>query len=377
MIQQDFHLVGLEHRRRTFYKYEKRIREYSPPEKIFEYFASAGNEHSGFTMTASDMLRSVAAVYPPSGSGIIRAGSLPGEPDAGVTQEPSSFFLHFDVDGNGIISFDEFLLFRVLLAMPIHQLEACFKLVDKNGSGAIDQEEFRELMSLTAGAARPTHSVTRHSVKNLTDAKGGLLEHFFEGGKRQLTMATFSEFLLAMREEMGRLEFAHYDFSKRGFMTGTDFAHGVVGTVRLKHLDSYLDLIDKMPDDLAKAHISYDEFLTFRRIIEQLQSLYVAMDFWEAVHGKICKQDLTEIIDRVLGKKLSSKQIDILFYLFTDQFRQQHGGDASFNVNFFYQVMNRHWCTGTSNAAHMMGRRSSEPANRGFMECLSRCMQQQ
>lgn len=35
-------------------------------------------------MTAGDMLRSVVPVYPPEGSDVVRAGSLPGEPSPHV-----------------------------------------------------------------------------------------------------------------------------------------------------------------------------------------------------------------------------------------------------------------------------------------------------
>lgn len=35
-----WHLLDLSSRRRVFFKYEKRIRELSPPDKVFDYFAS-------------------------------------------------------------------------------------------------------------------------------------------------------------------------------------------------------------------------------------------------------------------------------------------------------------------------------------------------
>jgi hypothetical protein len=35
-----FHLLDASSRRRTFYKYERRIRDFSQPDKVFHYFAS-------------------------------------------------------------------------------------------------------------------------------------------------------------------------------------------------------------------------------------------------------------------------------------------------------------------------------------------------
>ena len=38
--RKDFHLLDDSTRRRTFYKYERRIRDFSQPDKVFHYFAS-------------------------------------------------------------------------------------------------------------------------------------------------------------------------------------------------------------------------------------------------------------------------------------------------------------------------------------------------
>ena len=40
-----------------------------------------------FAMTSADMMRSVVPVFPPEGSDVIRAGSLPGEPSPHVSTE--------------------------------------------------------------------------------------------------------------------------------------------------------------------------------------------------------------------------------------------------------------------------------------------------
>jgi hypothetical protein len=59
------------------------------PRQVFEYFASIREDRT-FAMTAGDMLRSVVPVYPPEGSEVLRAGSLPGEPSPHVRQEEVS-----------------------------------------------------------------------------------------------------------------------------------------------------------------------------------------------------------------------------------------------------------------------------------------------
>jgi calcium uptake protein 1, mitochondrial len=65
-------------KKRYFFKYEKRLREFSTHEKMFEYFSSLEVDGKR-CMTASDILRALLAVYPPDGAAWIRSGSLAGE----------------------------------------------------------------------------------------------------------------------------------------------------------------------------------------------------------------------------------------------------------------------------------------------------------
>ena len=60
-------------------------------------------------MTASDLMRAVVPVFPPSESGFIREGSLPGEKTPGDLRPGplSDFFMLFDTNGDGLISFSE------------------------------------------------------------------------------------------------------------------------------------------------------------------------------------------------------------------------------------------------------------------------------
>lgn len=71
--------------RRVFFKYEKKLREFSTHEKTFEYFSSQ-TQDGRKCMTASDVLRAVLAVYPPDTAEWNRSGSLAGESAPKVDQ---------------------------------------------------------------------------------------------------------------------------------------------------------------------------------------------------------------------------------------------------------------------------------------------------
>jgi len=92
----------------VFFNYEKRIRLLSPPEKIFEYFASVRNPEGEVYMLPDDLMRAVVPVFPPSESTIVREGRLRGERSPGELHcAPSEFFMLFDTNSDGLISFAE------------------------------------------------------------------------------------------------------------------------------------------------------------------------------------------------------------------------------------------------------------------------------
>jgi hypothetical protein len=61
-------------------QYEKRVREFSTLEKIFEYFSTAQEKDGTPAMDARDLVRSIVPTYPPHNSQMERGGFLDGAP---------------------------------------------------------------------------------------------------------------------------------------------------------------------------------------------------------------------------------------------------------------------------------------------------------
>ncbi|XP_028783346.1 calcium uptake protein, mitochondrial-like, partial [Neltuma alba] len=198
-------------RRRVFFKYEKRIRLQSPPEKVFEYFASvrtAGSREA--FMTPADLMRAVVPVFPPSGSSRVREGYLPGEKHPGeLSCPPSQFFMLFDTNNDGLISFPEYIFFVTLLSIPESGFQVAFKMFDLDNNGHIDKQEFNKVMTLMR---------SQHRQGDVTVVEdGGLFQYFFgKDGKDCLNIEKFGQFLRDLHDEILRLEFSHYDYNERG-----------------------------------------------------------------------------------------------------------------------------------------------------------------
>jgi EF-hand domain pair len=70
------------------------------------------------------------------------------EVQGGVTRRSPSFFALVDLDGDGLISWEEFALFQTLLAIPRHRLSLAFGMFDEDRGGTVDYEEFERFMQV-------------------------------------------------------------------------------------------------------------------------------------------------------------------------------------------------------------------------------------
>jgi hypothetical protein len=76
--------------------------------QVFGYFASQRDSEGQPYMTPTDLMRAVVPVFPPADSTAIREGNLQGERSPGeLSCAPSEFFMLFDTNGDGLISFAE------------------------------------------------------------------------------------------------------------------------------------------------------------------------------------------------------------------------------------------------------------------------------
>lgn len=79
VVQGGTHLVPLRKKQQLYFLYEKRIRDLSNSEKVFEYFANEKLPDGSAHMRPQDLLAALVPVYPPEGEQA-RAAPLPTPP---------------------------------------------------------------------------------------------------------------------------------------------------------------------------------------------------------------------------------------------------------------------------------------------------------
>ncbi|KAL9313263.1 hypothetical protein ACSQ67_018715 [Phaseolus vulgaris] len=334
-------LFGDAYRAKVFFNYEKRLRLHSPPQKVFEYFASCHTPEGEIVMKPVDLMRAVVPVFPPSESNIVREGYLKGERSPGhLCCSPSHFFMLFDVDNDELISFQEYIFFVTLLSIPESSFSAAFKMFDRDNDGEIDKEEFKKVMqSLQSHTRQGVHhgDGRRTGLKaNASQENGGLVEYLFgKDGKGRLKHDKFVQFIRDLHDEIVRLEFAHYDYKSRKTISAKDFAHSIVASADLSHLGRLLKLVDELSNDprFKDVRITFEEFKNFSELRKKLLPFSLAIFSFAEVQGLLTRDDFQRAASHVCGLSLSDNVIEIVFHLF------DANGDGSLSTEEFVRVL--------------------------------------
>ncbi|XP_039024441.1 calcium uptake protein, mitochondrial-like [Hibiscus syriacus] len=325
-------IFGEVYRRKVFFNYEKRLRLRSPPEKVFQYFASFQTPEGELLMRPADLMRAVVPVFPPSESHLVRDGYLTGERSPGELRcDPSEFFMLFDMNNDGLISFREYIFFVTLLSIPESSFSIAFKMFDADNNGEIDKEEFKKVMALMRANNRlgAVHcdGLRFGSLKLAGPVEdGGLVEYFFgKDGKTRLKHDKFVQFMRDLQDEMLRLEFDHYDYKGRGTISAKDFALSMVASADMSHLDRLLERVDELNDKphLKEIRINLIEFKRFAELRRKLQPFSLALFSYGEINGLLKKDDFKRAASHVCGISLTDSIVEIIFHLF-DSNRDGH-----------------------------------------------------
>ncbi|KAL0545392.1 hypothetical protein IC582_015274 [Cucumis melo] len=356
-------LFGEEFRRKVFFNYEKRIRLYSPPEKVFEYFASFRAPDGDLLMTPMDLMRAVIPVFPPSESHLVRDGYLCGERNPGELRcAPSDLLMLFDINNDGHVSFKEYIFLKTLLSIPESSFIVTFKMFDLNNDGEIDKEEFKKVMALMRSHNRQgSQHRNGHRSRLIFDGcveNGGLVEYFFgKDGNSGLKLEKFIQFMKDLQIEMLKLEFAHYDYKLRGTISAKDFALSMVASADSSRLRELLDRVSRMDDKphFKDIRISWEEFKDFDTLRRKLQPFSLALFSYGKVNGLLTKNDFQRAASQVCGINLSDEVVDIIFHLFDTNL------DGELSSEEFVRVL------------HNRERDVAQPVEAGMMGLFSRC----
>ncbi|RLN90451.1 hypothetical protein BBJ28_00001294 [Nothophytophthora sp. Chile5] len=238
---------------RTVGNYENRLRKFSSPERVFEYFSSVEIDKQ-FFMTRDDLARAVTPYTYRHGAPLasknpkfnakasvqknpkdvaeeylrlVRKVLLdtphvtPGDVAAllqfrdghrvdfemhGGPQRKKTFFDLVDADGDGLISYPEYMFFNTLLTIPQRQFELAFKMFDSDGNGKLDHREFKQVYYTIMDLMRLRTPAGRQD-RSLQDDDAPIFKHLFgELATETLSYEAFCAFRRDLKQEIMRIQ---------------------------------------------------------------------------------------------------------------------------------------------------------------------------
>ncbi|CAB1113275.1 unnamed protein product [Ectocarpus sp. CCAP 1310/34] len=228
-----------------------------------------------------------------------------------------SFLAMVDIDGDGLISYEEYMLFRTLLSFPQRKLSIAFRMFDRDDSGAVDSHELESFMQVLRGET----NVGRTEGGTHTDGFGDVADRlFFAGnGSGKLTFEQFSMFVRLLQREALVMQFNQCDERGGGMLSATGFAKFLVTKVNTDRnmYKEYMRRAESEAISDLKVDISLEDFLAFQEVLQHLPEMEVAMKVSGSVEGRgLDRQEFVRAVQAALeGGRLRQQQANDPFLL--------------------------------------------------------------
>jgi Ca2+-binding EF-hand superfamily protein len=179
------------------------------------------------------------------------------------------FFKTADIDGDGLISFDEYMFFIVLLGIPHRYFQVAFRMFDKDSSGSIDFDEFKGVIEVVR-AQSPIFSLARNP--RASQVNDNLWFTLFFGKDKpkasSISYQRFAQVIASLQKGVRELEFYRLDPQRTGKISLRSFAMTLIGFASHKDVPAYAARADSLAS--RSETVSLKEFFDFALVIEHV-----------------------------------------------------------------------------------------------------------
>lgn len=307
----------------------------------------------------------------------------------------ASFASLIDQNGDGLISFPEFMVFITVLALPTEQLDVAFHLFDADGSGTLDRQEYNALLQVlrkrTATGNMADDSTITGAAMQLSQVAlpAAATAEGTPGEGRRISFKAFHAFILEAKRLLRQIEIDRYSGGADA-LSPVQFGRLVVGNAPA-HLQGPLAqrLGARLPKN-SPGTINMEDVQEYYMLLDNLGDLVFAMSLagplvaakegGEHVQGALTKKQFAHACAVVLtemrkaekfvsgsgtavASSLSPVTVEVLFALFDAD------GDGRLSIDEMSAAMEHH---GSSGLHH----RNSE-AKTGILAtaaCFGQCL---
>jgi len=320
---------------------ENRIRQFSKPETIFDYFSS----YQALSLKGKKTtLMSVSDFY----NALTPGSSLTHGTGRGVytilTQEeihskqlydqekiPCDNSILNKIQENGLLTYIDFVFLTHMVATPRRYIDIAFHAFDISADGIVEAREFIHVMAKIVGHKGDPDELLKETMS-------GLLPAFFGTDfKKQLRKEDFLGIQEKLIDEMLYLEYGRYDKENKNSISEADFCRNILYNVNLptKKKEKMIKRVEKVFSKKSVG-ISFDDYRTFYHLLFGGTDLERAMFFLdtESERTGVNQEEFSNIAKWVLGgKEVNDHVVDVIFTLLDED------GDKNLSVKEFVPVM--------------------------------------
>mmetsp|Transcript_2894 Transcript_2894/g.3914 ORF Transcript_2894/g.3914 Transcript_2894/m.3914 type:complete len:454 (+) Transcript_2894:140-1501(+) len=359
-------------RSRLIGEYENRLRKHSSPQKVFEYFASANGQ-----MTPEDLVRALTPFTPGQDETVLgsrnfkysfsirssakarekykemckkiqneseepftdgdrkqlwsfrHSSNLSYEDHLSIMKElkisnqklygENSLISLVDLSGDGLISYPEFQMLKMLLFVKESSMENLFSTCKETDEEGLTREEFltflERLQRVHFGKTRLRRWKTNTLGYQDNDGASLLCAAIFEKqAKSSVTFESFFRFVSQVRLLVHQLAFIHFDKERKGYLSGYQFASLVIALYgKDQHREELLANASILKGKNADTkEINLHDTYEFVRLMRQLD--HVA----SLVENPCTRSDFVSWSEENANVQLSHDIADIIFILLRD-----------------------------------------------------------
>jgi Ca2+-binding EF-hand superfamily protein len=307
---------------------ENRLRAFSTPDKIFNFFASYQINSGGRPSIMMSPLEFYSSITPDCTlkHGLGAGNHVP------VTQEqieagtalkvksPLEKSVLNDIAALGLLSYADYNVLLALLSTPQRYIDTIFNLFDVTGDGAVEVKEFAYVSTKMAHKSGGFGSYTDLDQAEIVSSSSGLLNYLF-GIKRDevLTKEKFVKLYNDLLEEVIELEFREYDKGNTGRISEADFVKFLLknGKLTPKKRTQMMKKVEKIWPSKGRG-VSLPSFKSFFHVLAGSVELERALFFLDVEGIGVDKEEFRKISSWVSGQNTSDHVVNVIYELLDD-----------------------------------------------------------
>ncbi|XP_023321981.1 calcium uptake protein 1 homolog, mitochondrial [Eurytemora carolleeae] len=309
---------------------ENRVRQFSTPDKIFNYFASYQfvNKKNGRKSMMMTPLEFYSSVTPDCrrvhgvGPGVHVEVDQQELDDGKVVMErsPISGSVLNEIGKLGLLSYQDFCFLLALISTPKRYIETTFNMFDVTGDGHIEAKEFAYVSTKMAHKSGGFGSYTDTDQEEILASSSGLLNYLFGKNRDQsLTKEKFKKLQTDLLDEIVQLEFREYDTENTGRISEADFVNFLLKNGKLMP-KKRAQLIKKVQSRWpAKGRgVSLPSFKSFFMVLAGGQELERALFFLDVEGTGVDKEEFRKISSWVSQTECSDHVVELIYEMLDD-----------------------------------------------------------